>query len=98
MEHNQSESSSDRRGCHRKEVSTKVVYKVVIPTDGAATTANISEGGICLVLDKELPPGTVLEVKFELPGKEPVPIETLVKIVWQKKTDKGYLTGVKFGT
>ena len=95
MENNS--QSQDRRRCPRKHVSTDVTYRVIVPSGGAATTANISEGGLCLILDKELPVGTMLEVKFELPGKDPVPIETFVKIMWQKKSEEGYLTGVKFG-
>jgi hypothetical protein len=47
-------------------------------------------------LDNELPPGTVLELKYRMPHEEHRLIETTVEVIWQKKTDKGYITGVKY--
>jgi len=95
---NDSQDKEERRKYPRKEVVTNVSYRVVMPSGGEGLTMNISEGGLCLVLEKELPKGTILEIKFELPGNNSVPIETYVKIIWQKKIDRGFLTGVKFGT
>jgi hypothetical protein len=87
----------------RKSYVTNVSYRIfadknaIIPIKDEAFTQNISEGGLCLLVNKELSPGVVLELKFELPGKKSNPIETRVKVVWQQKIEKGYLTGVKFG-
>jgi len=89
---------AERRRYFRKEVITGVSYRVIVPSIGEGVTKNISEGGLCLLLDKELPLGTILEIKFELPGEEGCPIETFVRVVWQRKTENGFLTGVKFGT
>jgi len=88
----------EKRKQLRKKVDAHLTYRVIVPQGGKAETRNISERGLCLVLDKELPIGTMLEVNFDLPGKQPVPVETLVKIIWQKKVSEGFLTGLKFGT
>ena len=57
---------------------------------------NFSQGGLCLLLDIELPPGTILELKYRMPHEESRQIKTAVEVIWQKKTDKGYITGVKY--
>ena len=80
----------------RQEIITRVDYKVLTPSADVGLTQNVSEGGLCLVLNNELSPGTILEVKFEIPGDTPKQVESFVEVVWQKKTDKGFLTGVKF--
>ncbi|MDH5202878.1 MAG: PilZ domain-containing protein, partial [Nitrospirota bacterium] len=61
-------------------------------------TRDISQGGLCLLLNNELPPGTILELKYRLPHEEARQIVTSVEVIWQKKIDKGFLTGVKFST
>lgn len=94
---NPNKSGENRRNYPRKDIVTCVSYRVIVPSGGQAQSANISEGGLCLLLEKTLPVQTILEVKLELPGKDPVPVETFARVVWQKKIDDGYLTGVKFG-
>lgn len=47
---------------------------------------------MCLLLDNEVYPGMILKVKFELPGKKYMPINTYAEVIWQDN----YLTGVKF--
>lgn len=89
---------TNQRRYSRKDIATNVHYRVIVPSGGEAETKNISEGGLCIVVDKELPKGTILEIKFNLPSDKDSPIETYVKVVWQEKTDEGFLTGVKFGT
>ncbi len=88
----------ERRKYPRKDVITKLSYRVVTPPGGEGLTYNISEGGLCIVLDKEIPIGSILELRFELPGEKSGPIDTYARVIWQKKTEKGFLTGVKFGT
>jgi hypothetical protein len=85
-----------KRKHSRQEITTKVDYKVLTPSGDVGMTQNVSEGGLCLVLNNELSRGTILEVKFEIPGDNPKQVESFVEVVWQKKTDKGFLTGVKF--
>jgi c-di-GMP-binding flagellar brake protein YcgR len=73
-----------------------VHYRVIKPLGERGKTQNISEGGICLMLQRELSPGTKLELKFELPSEKSKLVEALAEVVWQKKTDRGFLTGVSF--
>lgn len=42
--------------------------------------------------------GFELELKFELAEKDSRAIVTRVKVAWQKKTETGFLTGVKIDT
>ena len=88
---------TERRKHERKEVITNLSYRVVTPVAGEGLTKNISEGGLCVILDKEIVMGTLLELRFELPGKEDNPVETFAKVIWQKKIEEGFLTGVRFG-
>ena len=79
----------------REEIIIDVSYKVLSPLKDVGLTRNISYGGLCLLLDNELRPGTILELKYRLPHEEARQIVTSVEVVWQKKTEKGFLTGVK---
>ncbi|MCM8773178.1 MAG: PilZ domain-containing protein [Candidatus Omnitrophica bacterium] len=88
----------EKRKYTRKNISAPVSYRVVVPSQGNGLLENISEGGLCIILDKKLAEGTILEVKFELPGEKPIPIEIFVKVIWQKEIGNKFLTGVKFGT
>ena len=80
----------------REDIIVNVIYEVLSPIKDVGLTRNISQGGLCLLIDNELPPGTLLGLKFRLPHEEARLIESTVEVVWQKKTDKGYLTGVKY--
>ena len=82
----------------REEIVTKVSYKVMTPSADVGLTQNISEGGLCLLLKNEISPGTVLEVQFTLPDKAATPVKSFAEVVWQSKTENGFLTGVKFLT
>ena len=84
-----------KRKQHREEIIIDVFYKVLSPLKDVGLTRNISYGGLCLLLDIELRPGTILELKYRLPHEEARQIVTSVEVVWQKKTEKGFLTGVK---
>ena len=86
---------SDRRGFQRKALETKVKYIVLMPYCALGSTKNISEGGLCLLLDRELKKGFVLRVEFDTnDGK----LNQLVKVMWQRKEGNRFLTGVKFLT
>jgi c-di-GMP-binding flagellar brake protein YcgR len=84
-----------KREHDRTEIIVDVIYKVVSPIKDVGLSRNISQGGLCLLLNNELPRGTILELKYRLPHEESRLIETIVEVIWQRKTDKGYLTGVK---
>jgi hypothetical protein len=91
------DSGSDRRVHRRVELATNLKYDIIQMAISAEAGAikNISEGGLCLLLDKELPKGTVLHVEFNLPPENDR-IEAIVKVVWQQPIEGQFLTGVKF--
>jgi len=94
----ENQGEKEKRRHTREKIITDVSYKVLTPSEDKALTQDISQGGLCLLLNNELPPGTILEVRLNLPGDDPKRIETFVEVVWQKIIDKGFLTGVKFRT
>jgi c-di-GMP-binding flagellar brake protein YcgR len=91
-----SQGGKVKRKHHRTEIFFDVIYKVVSPIKGTGLSRNFSQGGLCLLLDHELLPGTILQLKYRLPHEESRLIEITVEVVWQNKTDMGYLTGVKY--
>jgi hypothetical protein len=93
---NKTKGKEIKRKHHRDEIIIDVIYKVLSPLKDVGLMRDISQGGLCLLLNSELPPGTVLELKYRLPHEESRQIVSKVEVVWQKKTDKGFLTGVKY--
>jgi hypothetical protein len=85
-----------KRKHYRKAIVTSVSYKILTPSGDVGMTQNISEGGLCLLLNNDLLPGAILKVKFEIPDEASKSVESFVEVVWQKKADTGFLTGVKF--
>jgi hypothetical protein len=79
----------------RDDIITDVICKVLSPLKDVGLTQDISHGGLCLLLNNELRPGTLLEIKYRLPHEESRQIVNTVEVVWQKKKEKGFLTGVK---
>jgi len=95
------ENISERRRFERKEFTTEVKYTVLLPSANTGLTKNISEGGLCLLLNEQLDKGTILRVEFDLLGEEShekTHIEAVVRIMWQEKQGDKFLTGVKFLT
>ncbi|MGD9347777.1 MAG: PilZ domain-containing protein [Candidatus Aminicenantes bacterium] len=89
-------AGEEKRRHPRLEVSKKMRYRELVPSEEEGLIQDISEGGLCLVLKKRFDPGTILEIKYEVPANAPKPEDSIVKVIWQKRTDKGYLTGVRF--
>jgi len=88
----------ERRRYVRVDLCTQVEYEILpmqmSPSQGE--TKNISAGGLCLLADKKMSPDTILHLKFYLPDKDKTYVETLGRVVWQKKVEEGYLTGIEF--
>jgi len=82
----------DKRSHYRLEFIKKVQYKLFNHTFHSVFSQNLSAAGMCILLDAEVLPGTLMEIKFNLPSTLSKPISTSAKVMWQK----GYLTGVKF--
>jgi len=94
---NDSNDADDRRVHRRVELVTDFKYDIIpmhFPNE-SGLVQNISEGGLCLLLDKQLPKGTVLHIEFSLPPDNDH-IEALVKVVWQQPIEGQFITGVKF--
>lgn len=92
----ESQNFDEKRKFPRKEVYANMSYRELVPSGVEGIIQDMSEGGLYLILNKEFSPGTVLEVTYELPEEEHRSVKKFVRIVWQRKTDKGFLTGVKF--
>jgi PilZ domain len=88
----------EKRNHTRQMLVTKVAYRVLMHSKGETLTQNISQGGLCLILDKELPAGATLGLKIDMPGKETRPIEVFAQVIWQKKSEMGYITGLKLSS
>ena len=86
----------EKRLYPRREVFKQMTYRELVPSGEEGVIQDISEGGLCLLLNREFAPGSILEVRYELQSPSPKSIESIVKVIWQRKSDKGYLTGVKF--
>lgn len=87
----------ERRRYPRKEFVTKVNYFVITTPSGSGLIKNISEGGICMFVEKILLPSTILKLEFNLPEQnEAISIEAIGKVVWIKEVEGGYLVGVQF--
>ena len=95
---NNAEKRMHPRSAYVKNVSCRLVVddNATILLNGKDLTQNISYSGMCLILNRELPPGAILELKFELAEKDSKPIVTRVKVVWLKKIETGFLAGVNF--
>lgn len=87
----------ERRKHSRRKHITGITYSVLVSLDGVGVIKNVSEGGLCLILDRYLSPGTIIKVRFALPqDDQEIPIKAIAKVVWCKQTDAGYLTGIQF--
>lgn len=90
------QNSEDRRQSSRQEVYANMSYRELVPSGEEGVIQDMSDGGLCLILNREFPPGTILELKYDLPEENGRTIMKFVKVVWQNKTDEGYVTGVMF--
>jgi hypothetical protein len=82
----------NKRTHDRLDFIEKVHYKLLKQPFQSVFSQNISAMGMCLLLDEEVIPGTILELDFDIPGQESKTISTYSKVVWQRD----YLTGVEF--
>lgn len=101
-----SPSQEDKRIYPRISSKVNLRYKVIKTPEGKLLspseekfnlTDNISAGGLAFFSSQHLNPGTILQLKVELPDGNP-PMESLVKVVWTKEipSGEGYEIGVCF--
>ena len=81
----------EHRSTAREDRVHKITYKVLIPMQGEGFTQDASRDGFCVFLDKQVPPGAVMEMKFpELNSGESRP-HSIGKVVWRKD----HMAGIK---
>jgi len=88
----------ERRRYIRIDLCTEVEYEI-LPMGGVSLVAqsrNISEGGMCFLANRELKVSSILRLKFYFPDEQRSCIECLGRVVWQRETEDGFLTGVEF--
>ncbi len=87
----------EKRKYPRKKHITGVEYQVLANPRGTGIIKNISEGGMCAILDKYLAEGTIIRLSFAIQENTTnIPIETVAKVLRVEKTDNGYETGLQF--
>lgn len=77
----------EKRKYMRFDVPVDIEYMVSgssIPIEGISITRNLSREGMQVVLNKDLLPGTELEIKLRIPG-DAAPIYAKGTIVWSDK-------------
>ena len=74
----------ERRQFVRLDTRLEIQYSV-LPSEApqAATTKDVGGGGICIFADKDLRPGTRLQVAMKLPGREQ-PVNFTAEVVWSE--------------
>ena len=85
-------SPKERRTGSRIQDHRRVDFRLIKPQTGEGFTQNFSEEGCCVVLNEELPPGSIIELMFKLPGVEDRRQRVVGKVVWQEN----FLTGIRF--
>lgn len=103
MPENVNEAWAEKRKFLRLNVGCEVSHKA-LSADSASSdksqTKNISAGGLCLIVDEKLNPGTILELDFVLPDKKNT-IKAKSRVAWIKPFKIGsetehYDCGVEF--
>ena len=74
----------ERRRFVRLDTRLEIAY-TVLPAERAkqGATKNVSGGGICLFSDKELAPGTRLQIAMKLPDREQ-PAHFVAEVIWSE--------------
>lgn len=77
----------ERRRFVRLGARVEAAY-TVLPAGTAqrAPTSDLGGGGLCVVTEQPIPPGTQLQVALTLPGREP-PVNALAEVVWNEQHD-----------
>ncbi|KPK38945.1 MAG: hypothetical protein AMJ78_09240 [Omnitrophica WOR_2 bacterium SM23_29] len=87
---NGGEGMIEKRKYMRFDVPVDIEYMVTVSTlsiEGTSTTKNLSREGMQLILDKDLPPGTEIDIKIRIP-EDVAPIYAKGIIVWNDKLEK----------
>jgi Tfp pilus assembly protein PilZ len=97
MTDNNNNQDENKRRHPRKRHIGVVDYSVMLSPQGTGIIKNISEGGLCVIVEKYMPEGTLLKLRFQLPDSpRSSSIETAGKVIWIEKAEGGYATGIQF--
>lgn len=100
-------SLAEKRAFIRLDVQVELRYRAIhsqaeLTKKGAGAalekfslTKNLSAGGLLFLANEALPPGTIVELKIELPDSK-TPIECLSRVVRVTEVEKGYDVAVCF--
>jgi hypothetical protein len=97
MSEQEKKMPAERRISQRVELITDLKYLVILPSSQTGLTKNISEGGLCFLVDHPLAKGIILQVEFNLPKEEDAGhVKAIVEVLWQRQEGNKFVTGVKF--
>ncbi len=93
--------NKERRKHKRINIDIDLIANLKGDTDSElyqSFVKNISEEGVCIILDKEIKPETNVHINFYIPEIMSKPIEISGKTIWGKpiENEKGYAHGVMF--
>lgn len=104
----QGDKVEERRKFVRVKKEIAVAYKVVatnanprpgiLEGEAPLKSANVSPGGMCLMVDKEFPVGTVLEVTLSFEDVQDK-VVALSRVIWSKREDSSggnFLVGLEY--
>jgi c-di-GMP-binding flagellar brake protein YcgR len=89
---------SDRPEDRRRHRRVSATIAVQLQDGEEASTQDLSEGGMGIVLSRKMERGTMLEVLIGGIGpSDPAAIKTMATVMWSAETDTGaYTAGLKF--
>jgi hypothetical protein len=92
------EKGIERRRFERKELNTELKYTILLPAFRKGITKNISQDGLCILIDQQLSKGSILRAEFDLleDEGEKEHIEAMIKVMWQVRQGDKFLTGARF--
>jgi c-di-GMP-binding flagellar brake protein YcgR len=95
-------AAADRRRYPRINRKIRLRYEVKgegpLPIAGEGETVNLSRGGIGILLDEQVRPGTILDVELRFPFS-PIPFAAKGQVVWvdeSPEADGRYPAGLRF--
>jgi c-di-GMP-binding flagellar brake protein YcgR len=75
--------------------AARVITRDAPPTEGV--TIDVSSGGMCVMLPRQLAPGTACAVSFDIPVNAfKQSVSAVAKVAWSICSSEGFKTGLQF--
>lgn len=75
--------------------AARVITRNAAPVEG--TTIDVSAGGLCLLLDRQIAPGTPCAVSFDIPVNAfKQSVSAVARVAWSICSTDGFKTGLQF--